>query len=88
MFLGHFSIFLLDAIKSLVKNASIIHFKLVERRPRNTRFFKNKVKFVDFRKKWFVLPYSKSFSENTNHIDTKLHPFPGKQKYNLSLIHI
>ena len=44
--------------------------------------FKNKVKFVDFRTNWIVLPYSESFSEETTYIEAKLQPFSGKQEYN------
>ena len=35
--LGHLSIFLIDAVNSLVKNASIAQFKFVERRPRDNK---------------------------------------------------
>ena len=46
--LSHISIFLIDAVNSFLKNASITHFKFVETRPRDYNFFyKNKVKFVD-----------------------------------------
>ena len=39
--LGHLSIFFNDALNSFLKNASIIHFKFVEKRG----FFKNQAKF-------------------------------------------
>ena len=46
--MGHLSIFLNDAANSFLKNAFIIHFRFVERRPRTTRFFKNQVKLSIF----------------------------------------
>ena len=50
------------------KYASITHFTFVERRPRDNKFFKNKVKFADYRMKWIVLSYSESYFEETEYI--------------------
>ena len=44
----------------------------------------NILKFVDFRTKWIVLPYSGSFSVETKYIEAKLHPFSGEQEYNIT----
>ena len=42
----------------------------------------NKVRFVIFRTKWIVLPYSEPFYEETKYFEAKLNPFSGKQGYN------
>ena len=57
-------------------------FQIRVEKTQTTRFFKNEDKFVDFRTKWSVLPYSKLFSEETKYNEAKLHPFSGKQEYN------
>ena len=57
-------------------------FQIRIEKTQTTRFFNNEDKFVDFRTKWIVLPYSKLFSKETKYIEAKLHPFSGKQEYN------
>ena len=59
--MGHLSIFLIDAVNSFLKNASITHFNYSWRQdPETTKFFK----FVDYHMKWIVLPYSESYFED------------------------
>ena len=49
--------------------------------PETTKFFKNKVKFVDYRMKWLVLPYSESYFEETTYMLVKFYQFSCNQEY-------
>ena len=49
--------------------------------PETTKFFKNKVKFVDFCMKWIVLPYSESYFEETKYNSVKFYQFSCIQRY-------
>ena len=55
-----------------IHNASITHCKFVETRPRDNKFFKNKVKSDDYRLNWIVMPYSESYFEDTKYLFFKL----------------
>ena len=49
--------------------------------PETTKFFKNKVKFVDYRIKLVVLPYSESYLEKTKYILVEFYQFSCNQEY-------
>ena len=63
--------FLIDAGNSFLKNVSISW----RQDPETTKFFKNKVKFVDYPTKLVVLPYSESYLEETKYILVKFYQF-------------
>ena len=42
---------------------------------------RNQIKFVNFRMKWVVLPYSEPYSEEIKCNEVKIYPFSCNQKY-------
>ena len=54
--------------------------------PETTTIFENKVKFVDYRMKWIVLPYSESYFEDSKYIFVKFYQFSCIQEFYLTYI--
>ena len=63
--LGQLSIFLIDAVNSFLKKSIHNTFQICGDKTQRQKNSLNIVKFVDYRMKWIVLPYSKSYFEET-----------------------
>ena len=56
-------------------------FQIRGEKTHETRFFKNQVKFVNFRMKWVVLPFSEPYTEVTKCNEVKIYSFSCNQVY-------
>ena len=73
---------LIDAVNSFLKKRIHNTFQIRgDKTQRQQNFFKNKVKFVDYRMKWIVLSYSESYFEETKYILVKFQLFSCNQEY-------